>query len=125
MKKTLGSALYKEVKGWRQVGEHPRARVSKVDMCAADLIDEETEMKIKKPSGIWHSNEHFTKSLEDLKCSKDHDHAILEGTYKGKNKTLQAQTWTWKFAARVAAGVSAIIRDFHRNNSVQAYADRS
>ena len=94
-------------------------------MCAAGLVDEETDLPILKASEIWHSNDRFTDSLSDLRCSKDHEHAVLEGSYKGESKTHRARTWTWMFASRVAAAVSAIIRDYHKKHQVKAYPGSS
>ena len=116
----LGSDLY-HLEGWKKVAKHPRTMMLRVDMCAAGLIDQETKLSILKASEIWYSNERFAESLYDLRCTQDHEHATLQGTYKGENKTHQARIWTWKFAARVAAGVSAIIRDFHKTQKIRAY----
>ena len=82
----LGSELYR-LDGWTEVAQHPRTTKLRVDMCAADLTDQETKLPILKASEIWHSNDRFTESLHDLRCSKDHEHAILQGSYQGVSKT--------------------------------------
>ena len=116
----LGSDLYR-LYGWLEVGEDPRTTKMRVDMCAAGLRDEGTDLPVLKASEIWHSNDRFTESLSDLRCSKDHEHAVLEGSYKGESKTSRARTWTWTFASRVASGVAAIVRDYHQKHQVKAY----
>ena len=118
------SDLYK-LPVWQKVREHPQVKQVYVDMCAVNLRDRETGLLIKKPSEIWTSSSHFVKSLENLRCNGRHKHTQLKGTYKGTNKTHEARTWTWEFASRIAAGVSAIIRDYYKQKDTQAYAVRT
>ena len=81
----LGSDLY-HLPGWQQVAKHSRTQMLHADMCAAGLIDKETGLAIKKPSEIWFTSKHFETSLKDMRCSRDHEHAILQGTYGGETK---------------------------------------
>ena len=90
-------------------------------MCAAGLRDPETGDLIQKATELWLSSHHFSRALGDLKCSKEHKHGVLQGSYEGTRKTDHARVWTWEFATRVAAGVTAIIRDYHRTHHVLAY----
>ena len=91
-------------------------------MCAAELRDPETGEPIQKATEVWFSSNHFARTLGDLRCPRDHKHGVLQGRYRGDNQTDLARVWTWKFATRVAAGVAAIIRDYHRTHHVRAYA---
>ena len=120
----LGSDLY-HLEGWRTVAQHPRTMTFRVDMCAAGLKDPESRMPILKASEIWCSNPLFAESLYDLRCSQNHQHAILAGTYKGQNRTHLARVWTWEFSSRIASAVSAIIRQYHTARQTRAYTGGS
>ena len=84
----LGSDLY-HLEGWRLVAGQPRTMALRVDMCAAGLKDPESKMPILKASEIWCSNPLFAENLYDMRCSRNHQHAVLAGTYMGtKPNTL-------------------------------------
>ena len=84
----VGSDLY-HLPGWQQVAKHSRTQMLHADLCAAGLTDKETGLAIKKPSEIWFTSKHFETSLKDMRCSRDHEHAILQGAYGGENKTAR------------------------------------
>ena len=102
-----------EIPIWVKVGEHPRLVWSYCGMCAAGLRDEDSKVLIRKSSEIWASPDLLIKYIKPLQCNGKHTHADLSGTYQGQNKTHLARHWTWTFAATVAAGVAAVVRQWH------------
>ena len=90
-------------------------------MCAAGMCDDDTGLLIRKPTEVWASSEELAAPLRSLKCSGDHDHAVIQGRSRdGEAKSHKCRIWPWKFATLVASGIAALVR--HKASSVQIQA---
>ena len=107
---------------WEEVSRNPKVVWTYCDMCAAGLICPETKRRIQKASEIWASHEALIRDLRPLRCNGKHQRGTLAGAYKGQPRTHLARHWTWEFASRVAAGVAAVIREWHKINHTGYYS---
>ena len=90
-------------------------------MCAAGMCDDDTGLLIRKPTEVWASSAELAAPLRSLKCSGDHDHAVIQGRSRdGEAKSHNCRIWPWKFATLVASGIAALVR--HKASSVQIQA---
>ena len=106
-----GSELY-QLPAWDAVRRHPRTVWTYCDQCAAGLRDMQSGLLIRKRTEIWASDEMLIKDIRPLQCNGRHQHAVLEGTFHGVNKTHLARVWPWEFAARIASGVAYAVRQY-------------
>ena len=95
--------------------------IATIDQCMDGLRDLETKLRVKKPIVLVASDEVLVKNLRGLVCNKRHEHAHLEGTYKGQNKTHLARIWPWELATRIVAGVSAVAQKVQERMFHQAF----
>ena len=108
-----GSELY-TLPSWIPVANDPKLVIATPDMCMAGLTDPENpHLFFKKRCEVWASSEVLVSPLRKFKCDNSHEHSVIEGTHNGVNKSHGARVWTWKFAASVASGIAAIVRENH------------
>eukprot|EP00975_Prorocentrum_lima_P054827 11493860-Prorocentrum_lima.AAC.1 len=66
---------------------------------------------MKKATEIWASDEGLIRDIRPLIFNGRHEHVPIEG-----GRSHPARLWTWEFASRIASGVAAVIRNFHRQS---------
>ena len=82
-----------------------------VGQCALGLRSPKSNLPILKPTRIVSSQESLMQVLQDFRCDKKHQHDHLEGSYKGKNLTIWAESYPPKFARILAEALSQELAD--------------
>lgn len=88
---------------WKEL-KFPRAFVIRVDQCSLGLRCPKTNLPVLKPTRIVTSCSELAKVLTFCRCDGKHQHAHLEGNYKGSPLTSYAETYPKKFC-RIVSGV--------------------
>ena len=88
---------------WKEL-KFPQAFVIRVDQCSLGLRCPKTNLPVLKPTRIVTSCPDLAKVLTAFRCDGKHQHAHLEGNYKGRPLTSYAETYPRKFC-RIVSGV--------------------
>ena len=103
----------------------PNAYVVRIDQCSVGLRCPKTNKPVLKPTKIVTSCQQMANRLVQCRCDHRHDHAHLEGNFKGKPLTSYAETYPRKMC-RVVAEVMCARRPIKRDvNDVFAEFDES
>ena len=74
----------------------------RTDQCAMGLRCPKTNYPVLKPTRIVTTSEQLALRLQRCRCDQKHQHAHLEGNYKGKNLSAWAEVYPRKFCKIVA-----------------------
>ena len=87
---------------WKELRLHNAYDV-RIDQCSVGLRCPKTNNPILKPTRIVTTCREMAESLSHCRCDKKHEHAHLEGSYKGRPLTSYAETYPRKFCRRIAS----------------------
>ena len=88
---------------WKEL-KFPHAYIVRIDQCSLGLRCPKTNLPVLKPTRIVTSCTRLAKALSVFRCDGKHQHAHLEGNYKGRPLTSYAETYPRKFC-RIVSGV--------------------
>ena len=83
----------------------------RVDQCALGLRCPKTNLPVLKPTRIVTTNAALAEGLMSYRCDGKHQHAHLEGKFRGKNLSKHAETYPSKFCRVVSKLLAKCIRD--------------
>ena len=78
----------------------------RVDQCAMGLRCPKTNRPVLKPTRIVTTSPHLARTLQKCRCDHKHEHAHLEGRYKGRNLSSWAEVYPKKFCRIVARALN-------------------
>ena len=86
---------------WKEL-RLPHAYVVRIDQCSLGLRCVRTNLPVLKPTRIVTSCRMMAERLVQCRCDHRHQHAHLEGSYKGKPLTSYAETYPRKMCRVIA-----------------------
>ena len=76
------------------------------DQCALGLRCPKTKNPVLKPTRIVTTHREMAETLQSYRCDQKHEHAHLEGSYKGINLSKIAETYPTKFCNVVSSVIA-------------------
>ena len=96
-----------------------------VHQCALGLRCPKTNQPVKKPTRLVTTCVAFAQAMQTFRCDRQHNHAHLEGKFRGRNLTSYAEVYPKKFCREVAKCLLHVSEDVRVNSVEELFADLS